>query len=194
MGKIYAVMGKSATGKDTVYKELFKRFGGKFKNVILYTTRPIRPGEKSGTEYYFVDVSEKERTEKAGKIIEIRRYDTVYGPWWYYTADDGQIDLENNDYLMITTLSGYEKIRDYFGENKVVPIYTYVDDYTRLMRAITREKKQGTQGYLEVCRRFIADEKDFSEDELKRLNVTKRFLNDNLDRCLEEITEWILTK
>ncbi len=194
MGKIYAVMGKSATGKDTVYKELFKRFGGKFKNVVLYTTRPIRPGEMSGTEYYFVDVSEKERAEKAGKIIEIRRYDTVYGPWWYYTADDGQIDLENNDYLMITTLFGYEKIRDYFGADRVVPIYTFVDDYTRLMRAITREKKQGTAGYLEVCRRFIADEKDFSEEELKRLGVTKRFLNDNLDRCLEEITKWILTK
>jgi guanylate kinase len=194
MGKIYAVMGKSATGKDTVYKKLLERFEGRFKNVILYTTRPIRPGETDGIEYYFVNAAEKDRMQKEGKILEIRRYDTVYGPWWYFTADDGQIDLDKNDYMMITTLAGYEQIRDHFGEDRVVPIYTYVDDYTRLSRAIERERKQGTPGYSEVCRRYLADERDFSESELNRLGVTKRFVNDDLSRCLEEIVAWISTK
>ena len=193
MGRIYAVMGKSATGKDTVYKKLLERFEGRFKNVVLYTTRPIRPGETDGVEYHFVSVAEKDRMEKEGKILEIRRYDTVYGPWWYFTADDGQIDIKNNDYMMITTLKGYEQIRDHFGSDNVVPIYTYIDDYTRLSRAIEREKKQGTPGYSEVCRRYLADEEDFSEEKLAEAGIAERFRNDGpLAECAEAVKRAVM--
>ncbi|MCQ2537963.1 MAG: guanylate kinase [Lachnospiraceae bacterium] len=192
MGKIYTVMGKSATGKDTVYKRLVERFDGRFKEVVMYTTRPIRAGEKDGVEYHFVSIPEKEKMDAEGKIIEIRRYDTVYGPWWYFTADDGQIDLSSGDYMMITTLAGYENLRDYFGKENVIPIYTDIDSYTRLHRAVERENRQKVPNFSEVCRRYLADEDDFRESELERLGVTKRFINDDLNRCLEEIADWIL--
>lgn len=192
MGKIYTVMGKSATGKDTVYKRLVERFDGRFKEVVMYTTRPIRAGEKDGVEYHFVSIPEKEKMDADGKIIEIRRYDTVYGPWWYFTADDGQIDLSSGDYMMITTLAGYENLRDYFGKENVIPIYTDIDSYTRLHRAVERENRQKVPNFSEVCRRYLADEDDFRESELERLGVTKRFINDDLNRCLEEIADWIL--
>lgn len=194
MGKIYTVMGKSATGKDTVYKKLVERFGGRFKEVVMYTTRPIRAGEQNGVEYFFVSIPEKDKMEEDGKILEIRRYDTVYGPWWYFTADDGQIDLSTGDYMMITTLAGYENMRNCFGTENVVPIYTDIDNYTRLHRAVERENKQKVPNFSEVCRRYLADEEDFRESELERLGVTKRFINDDLNRCLEEIAAWILTK
>lgn len=194
MGKIYTVMGKSATGKDTVYKKLVERFDGRFKEVVMYTTRPIRAGEKNGVEYFFVPIPEKDKMEADGKILEIRRYDTVYGPWWYFTADDGQIDLSTGDYMMITTLAGYENMRNCFGADNVVPIYTDIDNYTRLHRAVERENKQKVPNFSEVCRRYLADEEDFRESELERLGVTKRFINDDLNRCLEEIAAWILTK
>ena len=47
MGKIFYVMGKSASGKDTIYKELRERIP-ELKTVVLYTTRPIRDGETEG--------------------------------------------------------------------------------------------------------------------------------------------------
>jgi len=191
MGRIYTVMGKSATGKDTVYKRLLERFHNRFKNVVLYTTRPIRAGEKNGVEYYFVTIPQMEEMKAAGKILELRMYNTVYGPWYYFTADDGQIDLSQSDYMMITTLAGYESIRNCFGKDNVVPIYTEIDNYTRLHRAVEREGRQKVPNFSEVCRRYLADEEDFSEEELKRLGVDKRFINDDLDRCLEEISEWI---
>ena len=50
MGKIFYVMGKSASGKDTIYKELRERIP-ELKTVVLYTTRPIRAGETNGVEY-----------------------------------------------------------------------------------------------------------------------------------------------
>ena len=52
MGKIFYVMGKSASGKDTIYKELRERIP-ELKTVVLYTTRPIRDGETEGVEYHF---------------------------------------------------------------------------------------------------------------------------------------------
>jgi len=44
MGKIYYIMGKSSSGKDTIYKKLMERMRGKLKTVTGYTTRPMREG------------------------------------------------------------------------------------------------------------------------------------------------------
>lgn len=54
MGKIFYIMGKSASGKDTIYKELMEKMP-KFHSIVPYTTRPMREGEKDGVEYFFVD-------------------------------------------------------------------------------------------------------------------------------------------
>ncbi|MDI9488375.1 MAG: guanylate kinase, partial [Bacillota bacterium] len=42
MSKIYIIMGKSASGKDTIYKKLLEHKQLNLKNVVTYTTRPIR--------------------------------------------------------------------------------------------------------------------------------------------------------
>ena len=41
MGKIFYIMGKSASGKDTIYKELIEKMP-KFHSIVPYTTRPLR--------------------------------------------------------------------------------------------------------------------------------------------------------
>ena len=115
MGHIFYVMGKSASGKDTIYKILRERLP-QIRTVVPYTTRPIRAGERDGVEYYFVTGKRLADLEKQGKIIEKRTYQTVYGPWSYATVDDGQIDLGSHDYFMIGTLESYEGTRNYFGE------------------------------------------------------------------------------
>ncbi len=191
MGRIYYIMGKSATGKDTVYKELLKRCPF-LKTIVPYTTRPIREGETNGVEYFFTSVQELKRFEEVGNVIESRTYQTVMGPWSYFTVNDTQFDLRgNNFYLMIGTLESYEKMCLYFGKNILVPIYMEVPDGLRLKRAVEREETQRFPNYREVCRRYLADEEDFSEENLKRLQIEKRFLNLNLSQCLEEILKEI---
>ena len=69
MSKIYYLMGKSSTGKDTIYKELRKRMP-QLKNVTIYTTRPRREGEKEGEEYFFTDETELEKFKTEGRLIE----------------------------------------------------------------------------------------------------------------------------
>ncbi len=187
MGKIYCLMGKSSSGKDTVYKRLLKELPDRFKTIVPYTTRPIRSGETNGVEYNFRSVPEFESLEKARKVIEYRVYNTIHGDWYYFTADDGQIDLEKNDYLLIMTPEGCLSLKKYFGNDKVIPIYIEVEDGHRLSRAVERERKQASPRYAELCRRYLADEKDFSEENLQSLDIAKRYPNEDLERCVREI-------
>lgn len=190
MGKIFYLMGKSSSGKDTMYKELLKTLP--FQTVVLYTTRPIRKGETDGVDYFFIDDWQVEKLEKAGKIIEQREYNTMYGVWKYLTVDDGRIDLQKYNYLMIGTLQSYEKMKLYFGKNAVIPLYIEVEDGERLLRAIAREKTQPMPAYDEMCRRFLADAADFSEDNLKKSEIEKRFQNIDRRQCLAQLKSYIL--
>ena len=146
MGKIYYMMGKSSSGKDTIYKELLERMP-MLGTLILYTTRPKRDGEQNGVEYFFISDEEMENFRREGKIIELRTYHTVYGDWKYATIDDGQMNLDDSDYLMIGTLESYCKTKAYYGEEHLIPIYIEVEDGERLLRAIKREQQQETPGY-----------------------------------------------
>ena len=188
MGKIYYMMGKSSSGKDTLYKEVLKALP-ELKTLVLYTTRPIREREQEGVEYHFVTDEELERFEKAGKIIEERTYDTVYGAWKYATIEDGQVNLAESDYLMIGTLESYGKLKKYYGAAYLVPVYIEVEDGERLNRALTRERQQEVPRYAEMCRRFLADTEDFSEEHLRAAGIKKRYYNDDQKRCLDEIIE-----
>lgn len=186
MGKIYYMMGKSSSGKDTLYKEVLKALP-KLKTLVLYTTRPIREGEQEGIEYHFVTDEELERFEKAGKIIEERTYDTVYGAWKYATIEDGQINLAAYDYLVIGTLESYAGMKKCYGAENLVPIYIEVEDGERLSRALSRERQQEQPKYEEMCRRFLADQKDFSEENLEEAGIFRRYYNDDKVQCLEKI-------
>ncbi len=187
MGKVYYLMGKSSSGKDTLYKELLRTIPG-LKTLVLYTTRPIREGEKNGVEYFFVSDEELAKYGAEGKIVEQRIYNTVYGEWKYATIEDGQVDLKNSDYLVMGTLESYRNMKQYYGEHNLIPIYIEVEDGERLSRALERERRQETPKYEEMCRRFLADQKDFSEENLRCAGITKRYYNQDKTQCLEEIT------
>lgn len=192
MGKIICFMGKSSTGKDTIYKRLMEDKELGMYTLVPYTTRPIRDGEKNGIEYFFTDEAEYHRLQEAGKIIEERVYDTYYGLWKYFMVDDGQIDLEHKNYGVIGTLEAYNSLRAFFGRGKVIPVLVEVDDGIRLQRALNREKKQDNPRYEEMCRRYLADCRDFSEDKVNMAGIDKRFYNDDLEKCLKEIKEYII--
>ena len=192
MGKIFCLMGKSASGKDTIYNRLLQSEELNLHHVILYTTRPIRSGERDGETYFFCTDQQACEMEAAGKVIEMRAYHTMHGVWKYFTADDGQIDLTSEaSYLMIGTLEAYEKIRDYFGQDKVLPIYIHVDDGLRLSRALERERAQAEPKYAELCRRFLADEEDFSEEKRRALGIRKMFENECLEETVKTITAYM---
>ena len=189
MAKIFFVLGKSCSGKDTIFKKLKEDRELNLNTVTGYTTRPMREGEINGVEYFFVNNEELEALKNQGKVIECRDYNTVYGVWSYFTVDDGQINLEKGNYLYIGTLESYEQMVRYYGKEVVVPIYVEVETGERLTRAVNRERQQENPKYTELCRRFLADEKDFCEENIKKAGIKKRYENNSLERCIEEIVE-----
>ena len=192
MGKIFCVIGKSATGKDTVYERLLEDKKLPVKRLIPYTTRPIREGETEGETYHFCTEEMVKSLEEQGKIIEMRAYNTVYGVWKYFTVDDDQIDLEKHNYMLIGTIEMYVQIRDYYGEDKVLPIYIEVEDGERLIRAISRERTQSVPKYEEMCRRYLADSADFSPKRQREAGIDKVFQNEELEQCCTKIKAYIL--
>ena len=191
MGKIFYIMGKSASGKDKIYSILMEKKELKLHKLVLYTTRPIRAEEENGKQYFFTDDKKLEQFRKSGKLIESRSYDTIHGVWTYFTADDGQVDLENWDYLGIGTLESYCRMKEDYGKDRVLPIYIQVEDGERLQRALIREKKQDNPKYAEMCRRFLADQEDFSEEHIREAGIEIRFENDDLDNCVRNIIKYI---
>lgn len=191
MGKIVYLMGKSSTGKDTIFKKLLEDEALRLKNIVPYTTRPIRDGEKNGEEYFFTDEENYLLLKEQGKIIEDRVYNTFHGLWRYFTVDDGQVRQPAQNYLMIGTLESYLKLKDYFGADRMLPIMIELDDGIRLQRALNRELAQDNPKYEEMCRRFLADCADFAEEKIQEAGGMARFENADLDRCLQEIRTYI---
>ncbi|MCI9135797.1 MAG: guanylate kinase [Lachnospiraceae bacterium] len=192
MGKIFYIIGKSSTGKDTIYKRLLADQELNLKPIVIYTTRPIREGERQGREYFFTDEEGLEQIRRDGKLIELRAYDTIFGVWKYFTADYEQIDLGHEDYLMIGVLDSFHAVREYYGWDRVIPVYIEVEDGERLQRALNRERQEQHPKYKELCRRFLTDSEDFSEEKIQAEQIGRRFYNRELEDCVKEIRVFIL--
>lgn len=191
MGKIFCIIGKSATGKDHIYQDLLSRESLDLKTITLYTTRPKRQYEENGKEYYFVDISRLEEFRRKGCLIECRQYHTIQGEWNYFTVDDGSVQLDRENYLVIGTLESFLDMVRYYGREAVVPLYVFVEDGERLTRALSREKKQLNPQYEEMCRRFLADQADFSDEKVRGAGISRWFENRELTACTEEIAVYI---
>lgn len=191
MGKLFYIIGKSSTGKDTIFQSLLENRKLNLEPLVLYTTRPMRAGEKAGVQYHFTDEDGLSKLEAENRVIELRAYHTVHGIWKYFTADTEATDLEQHDYIGVGVLESFRALRNYYGADKVVPLYIEVEDGERLQRALDRERAQEEPRYAELCRRFLADSEDFSEEKIQEAGIQKRFYNRDLKECIEEINSYI---
>ena len=192
MGKLIVLMGKSATGKDTIYKLLQADKKLNLQQLVPYTTRPMRVGEVEGEAYHFVTEEEFHELLKQGRVIEHRSYNTVHGLWRYFTVEDEQLDLNQHSYLLIGTLEAYVSIVKHIGTDKVIPVMVTLDDGVRLERAFTRERQQEHPKYEEMCRRFLADSADYAQDKIEAAGITKVFENHSSEITAEEISSYIM--
>lgn len=193
MGKIVLFMGPSSSGKDTILQHILANNVYHFQNIVLHTTRPPRIGEEDGREYYFCDEEKMIELERSKKIIELRKYHTQYGLWCYFTASS-MIDLRQNNYITTNTLVGYDQYLNYYGKDQLVSILFDLDPGLRLRRALAREEAQDVPRYQEMCRRFLADSEDFSEENIKSRNIDAVISNNStLENTISEVNK-VLSK
>ena len=180
--RIFCLVGKSASGKDTLYARILERHP-ELVPVIPYTTRPRRTGEVEGQTYCFVTEEQLRQYEAQGRVIEKREYHTVQGLWTYFTL---RFPLDQ-DRLLITTLEGARVLMDAYGPQVVRVVCLHVDDRTRLLRCMDREERQERPDYTELCRRFLADQSDFAPDKLAQFPDLHRIdAASGVEECLEQ--------
>jgi guanylate kinase len=73
MARLTVLSGPSGVGKGTVVARVRELYPHVWVSVSA-TTRPMRPGETDGVEYYFVDRAEFERMAAAGELLEHAEY------------------------------------------------------------------------------------------------------------------------
>ncbi len=188
MGKIFCIVGKSGSGKDTLYKAILKRCPGRLTPIIPCTTRPMREGEINGRDYFFVTEGELRGLESRGQVIEKREYHTVQGLWTYFTRRFSLMD--GLDYIVISTLEGAGSFIRAFGESAVEVVYLDLPDGQRLRRCLDREDRQSSPDYAELCRRYLADERDFAPEKLAEIRRLKKIdASGAVDECLAQWAE-----
>ena len=101
-------------------------------------------------------------------------YQTVYGDWKYATIDDGQIHLTGSDYLMIGTLESYMKMKAYYEQENLVPLYIEVEDGER--HDACDHKRSGGRNirYEEVCEDFWQIRRISQKRILRRQGITRK--------------------
>ena len=76
-GKLFVISGASGVGKGTVLKEVMKRRTD-LRFSVSATTRPPRPSEADGREYYFVTRQRFEEMIGNGEFLEYDEHNSNY--------------------------------------------------------------------------------------------------------------------
>ncbi len=120
------LIGKTCAGKDTIQQILIAKYG--MKNVISYTTRPMRIGEKNGVQYWFISTEEFLKKKDEGFFAEVITYVDKNGNTLYY---GGAKEDFSDDKVMIVNVNGLEQIREFKELNSVAFFLDVSDDVIR---------------------------------------------------------------
>ncbi len=158
MKQFTILVGKSASGKDTILQQVLKL--SNYKPIVSTTSRPKRNNEKEGVDYYYVSKEQFKELIADDELIEYREYHTLLNnvaDTWYYGIQKRELD-PNTKYITILDLNGARSFIDYYGADKCELLYIYCDDEMRKERA----KKRPNFDETEWNRRLEDDEKALS--------------------------------
>ena len=189
--KIFALLGYSSVGKDTILKQVLKDMDD-VKPIISTTTRPMRKGETEGIEYYFIDDTEFFR--RGTDFVEQRIYHTKVkengvekNATWRYGIE--RMELEKDDYLIVIVDSiGYKELKNYVGNTKIVPIFISAPQEELKARALARGDLEA-----EVDRRLKDDYERFLPFRIKTVYHEVKNGEGRLNEAVKEV-ESIITK
>ena len=157
--KIIVITGKSSSGKNTVMDELVENYG--LVNLVSHTTRPPRPNESNGYDYYFINKEDFINMNNKDLFIETREYKVnteIGNDIWYYGLSKSELDITTIlNKIVIVDMKGFHELAEYIGRDNCFMLYLYCDDNIRKDRMISR----GGMSPEEIDRRFKADDEDF---------------------------------
>lgn len=157
--KTIVITGKSSSGKDSLQNYLVSNYD--FINLVSHTTRPPRPNESNGYDYYFINKEDFINMNNKDLFVETREYkvNTENGnDVWYYGLSKSELDITTIlNKIVILDFKGMKELTEYIGRDNLFVVYLDCDLDTRIDRMI----KRGGMTDEEISRRFKADELDF---------------------------------
>ena len=149
--KVIAICGKSASGKDTLLRNIMTNYPWLHK-IINCTTRPPRENEKDNIDYHFLSLDEfVQKSLVMNKMIEV----TQFREWLYGTSIEDLAENEIN--IGVFSPSGINALI-HREDIDLYVVQVEASAKTRLLRSLTREDNPDVD---EIVRRYSADEKDF---------------------------------
>lgn len=156
--KLFLLVGKSASGKDTLMNMLLSDFK-EMKPLVSHTTRPMRTGEKDGETYYFVDDATFEEMLDNGEFLETTSY-TIESENKIYRYGLSKKEVMDTPYAM-TIVNPYglnNLLTNKFIKDNIVSILITRNDKDRILAYMNRDENVNIK---EMIDRYKRDEEDF---------------------------------
>lgn len=192
--KVIAIIGKAGSGKNTMlhrlmdipklfdpesdieevvqlYNELTQGMNKRFNFITPFTTRPQRPGEIDGIDYYFYEERTIKEMIRAGKVLQYRTFNN-----WYYGFFEKDFATHKVNVGIFTPSALMDLVVGHGDILDITTIYIMAPDKDRLLRQLNREENPDVH---EIVRRFTTDDRDFDEDIIQLLPNLIRINNPN---------------
>lgn len=150
--KLLALFGESSSGKDSIKHWLEYKLDNAH-GITMCTTRPKRNYEKEGKEYYFISYEKFLTLLEEQKILECTCFNE-----WFYATPTYEIKEDKINIGVFNPYSIHYILKSFSSTMDILPVRIEANEKERLLRSLNREINPNCE---EICRRFLADKKDF---------------------------------
>lgn len=179
-GQLIVISAPSGAGKDTVVKELMKKYGENKWVSVSATSRDPRPGEKEGIDYFYLTKEEFEKNIEEGFFLEYTNYaGNYYGTPKKYIKE--KLD-EGVDVILIIEIEGAMNVK------KLIPEALFIFIMPPSIKELVRRlKNRGTETNEKILKRFNQTYKEINE--VTKYNYV--VVNDIVENAVEKVNSII---
>ncbi len=186
-GLVLVVSAPSGAGKTTLCRRLLQE-DREISFSVSYTTRPPRPNERNGVDYFFVSREEFQALIEAGAFLE---WAEVHGHLYGTSKEQVMQALEEGkDVLLDIDVQGAAQVRKALGQDAVLVFVLppSFEELERRLRKRSTEDESVIQRRLRNARQEIARAPEFdylvlNDDLSLALKTLLAILNAERQRC-----------